>query len=294
MKLLAGKRAWSRYCAAGLLALSTATVSAAEAAAESNVLVHLGNWAGYVIKGDFRSVSATWVQPAVTCTNPGVFQRVVPWVGLNGANGPDNRVTLPLMQTGAETGCISDAAVYATMPGLQLENVAAGLVYTSPWLANQVMAAGDDLSNTLGGIADGLCATGALGAACVPEQGSDGWWEGYPDPPVIYEDVNVNAGDVMHAAVDWDGHVYTMTLENRTRNWRKVASQVSDAPARTAEIVIEGHLDAALPGFTPVTFTEIEIDGKPLSAYDAQVYGIAATNRVLYPGPVDGSSFTLS
>ncbi|MEV6767878.1 G1 family glutamic endopeptidase [Nocardia sp. NPDC051030] len=295
MKLPTGKSVWGRCCLAVTLALSTVAVvvTAADVVAESNARLYLGNWAGYVVKGDFHEVSATWVQPEVTCLNPGVLQRIVPWVGLNGATGLDGHVALPLMQTGVESLCASDAAIYAALPGLGIENVAAGLAYADPRLAGLVMHGGSKVSDALGAAADGLCEIVALGDFCQPEQNIDAWWESYPDAPVGYDDVDVTPGDLMHSTVTWDGRNYTMILENRTRGWTRTTVAASDAPARTAEIVVEGHLDAALPGFVPVTFTEITIDGRPLSAYDTQAYGIAATNRLLAPGPVDGSAFTI-
>ncbi|QLY30114.1 G1 family glutamic endopeptidase [Nocardia huaxiensis] len=303
MRQPCGNSAWrraTRSIAAAALLTMAAAVDATPATAHPrvevhppNVLVHVGNWAGYVVRGEFRHVSATWVQPEITCPNPGVVQRVVPWVGLNGAAGVDGRTALPLMQTGAESLCISEAAMYAALPGIRIEHLAADLSRVDPRLAGQVMRVGDEVSNGLGGVADTLCATGVFPDSCYTFREHTGWWESYPAPPVMYEDDEVAPGDTMHAAVDWDGAVYTMTLENRTRGWTRTAVEASTSPVRTAEIVVEGHLDAALPGFTPITFTEIDIDGRPLSDYDPQVYGIAATNRFLYPGPVDGSSYTI-
>ncbi|MGW4243997.1 G1 family glutamic endopeptidase [Nocardia sp. NPDC004722] len=298
MKLSTGNSAWGRCFMAVTLAVSAAAAvaNAADAVAEatvSNVRLYLGNWAGYVVRGDVHEVSATWVQPEIDCQDPGILQRVVPWVGLNGAQGVDGRVALPLMQTGVESLCASDAAVYAALPGLQVENLAAGVAYADPRFAGTVMNAGAKVSDALGAVANGLCAVGLFNGFCAPDKQVDGWWEGYPDPPVSYDDVEVRPGDVMHSAVSWDGGRYLMTLENRTAHWVRTTAAASTVPAHTAEIVVEGHLDAALPGFTPITFTEISIDGRPLSDYDAQVYGIPATNRLLAPGPVDGASFTI-
>ncbi|MTJ65306.1 hypothetical protein GL305_30560 [Nocardia seriolae] len=298
MKLSTGNSAVGRCFMAVTLAVSAVAVvvNAADAMAESgvasNVRLYLGNWAGYVVRGDIREVSATWVQPEVDCRDPGVLQRVVPWFGLNGAQGLDGQVALPLMQTGVESLCASEAAVYAALPGLQVENLAAGVAYADPRFAGTVMNAGAKLSNALGAAANGLCSTGILGGFCRPDKEVDGWWEGYPEPPVSYDDVEVRPGDAMHSTVSWDGGRYVMTLENRTAKWTRTTVAASNVPARTAEIVVEGHLDAALPGFAPITFTEISIDGRPLSDYDAQVYGIPATNRLLAPGPVAGASFT--
>ncbi|GAB4584190.1 G1 family glutamic endopeptidase [Nocardia sp. IFM 10818] len=293
MKQPAGNSRWRRYCMAALLTVSAAATAATAAEAAADRLA-IGNWAGYVVQGDFREVTATWVHPEITCLNPGVLQRVVPWVGLNGAPGHDGRVALPLMQTGIESMCASEAAVIASQPGLHLEDLAAGLAYTDPRLAGRVMNAGDDLSNTLGAATDTLCATAALPTQCHPHQFITAWWEAYPAPPVSYDDARTHPGDTLRSTVTWTGTAYTMTLENLTRSWTRTTITPSTAPARTAEIVIEGHLDAPLPTFTPVTFTNITIDGKPLSSYDAAPYGIAATNRLLSPGPITNSTFTIS
>ncbi|MFE3102597.1 G1 family glutamic endopeptidase [Nocardia tengchongensis] len=305
MKLSTGNSVWGRCFMAVTLAASAASMAvgnAADATAESfvaygselsNSHLYLGNWAGYVVQGNFREISATWVQPEIECRNPGILQRVVPWVGLNGATGLDGQVALPLMQTGVESMCASDAAVYAALPGLQVETMAAGLAYADPRLAGTVMNAGAKVSDALGAAADGMCSLGIFGGFCHPDQLIDGWWEGYPAAPVTYDDVSVRAGDTMHSIVSWDGGRYVMTLENRTANWRRTTVVASPVPARTAEIIVEGHLDAALPGFAPITFTEISIDGRPLSDYDAHTYGIPATNRLLAPGPIEGASFTI-
>jgi hypothetical protein len=58
------------------------------------------NWAGYVSDGDagtFTSVSASWAQPAVTCTATNTFSSF--WVGLDGDG------TATVEQTGTEADC---------------------------------------------------------------------------------------------------------------------------------------------------------------------------------------------
>ncbi len=88
------------------------------------------NWAGYVVTGSFKSVSAEWVEPEVTCTDTGVIQRVVPWVGLNGTL-VDGKQALPLMQTGSEAICVSVAGALASLPGLAIVNLASATVANS-------------------------------------------------------------------------------------------------------------------------------------------------------------------
>ena len=76
-------------------------VNAANAAATSQ------NWAGYASAGNagtFTSVSASWSQPAVTCTATDTFSSF--WVGLDGDG------TNSVEQTGTEADCSGGNAVY--------------------------------------------------------------------------------------------------------------------------------------------------------------------------------------
>ena len=64
-----------------------------------------GNWSGYVVTGtDFRSVSARWTEPAVTCG--GGAKAFSPWVGIDGYGSPT------VQQTGVATDCSSGKPVY--------------------------------------------------------------------------------------------------------------------------------------------------------------------------------------
>ena len=65
------------------------------------------NWAGYTSAGNpgtFTSVSASWAQPAVTCTATDTFSSF--WVGLDGDG------TNSVEQTGTEADCNGGAAAY--------------------------------------------------------------------------------------------------------------------------------------------------------------------------------------
>lgn len=65
------------------------------------------NWAGYASAGGagtFTSVSASWAEPAVTCTATGTFSSF--WVGLDGDG------TNSVEQTGTEADCDGGAATY--------------------------------------------------------------------------------------------------------------------------------------------------------------------------------------
>jgi hypothetical protein len=66
-----------------------------------------GNWSGYsATGGGFTSVSASWVQPAVTCTSKTTYSSF--WVGLDG-DGSNS-----VEQTGTEADCSGGRAVYSS------------------------------------------------------------------------------------------------------------------------------------------------------------------------------------
>lgn len=92
-------------------------VNAAMAAHESHGLhalshrsattVSSSNWSGYAATGgtgSFTSVSASWVQPTLTCTSKTTYSSF--WVGLDGYNNS------ALEQTGTEADCIGGRAEY--------------------------------------------------------------------------------------------------------------------------------------------------------------------------------------
>ncbi|KAA2253606.1 hypothetical protein F0L68_32910 [Solihabitans fulvus] len=64
-----------------------------------------GNWSGYVVQGSgFSSVSASWVEPAVTCNSSNDLY--APWVGIDGYGSSS------VEQTGVATDCSSGSPVY--------------------------------------------------------------------------------------------------------------------------------------------------------------------------------------
>ncbi|MFD0364897.1 G1 family glutamic endopeptidase [Nocardia sp. GCM10030253] len=289
----------ARHRIAAAVAVATAAAVATGPAQAEPSEIRISNWAGYVITGDFHSVSAQWIEPEVVCTDTGVIQRVAPWVGLNGSTVND-ATALPLMQTGSEAMCVSDAGMLASMPGSTVENMAAQST-AQPTVFRQLMQVSEGLHTAFGQAVSSGCAaagTGSAGPRSACAQGVERtlWREAYPAAPVRYDDVTSAPGDSMSATVTRDGNAYTMTLSNLTKHWTRTTVETSDAPALTAEIVIEGQFNNALPSFTPITFTNIEVDGQPLTAYAPMSYSIAASNGVLTPGPIspDGTAFTLA
>jgi hypothetical protein len=109
------------FAAPGAFAASapaaTGQINAAMAAHESHGLhalthrssttVSSSNWSGYAATGNsgaFTSVSASWVQPALTCTSKTTYSSF--WVGLDGYSNS------ALEQTGTEADCIGGRAEY--------------------------------------------------------------------------------------------------------------------------------------------------------------------------------------
>ena len=64
-----------------------------------------GNWAGYAVTGEkFTWVSASWIQPAATCSSKTTYSSF--WVGLDG-DGSNS-----VEQTGSEVDCSGGRASY--------------------------------------------------------------------------------------------------------------------------------------------------------------------------------------
>ena len=103
----------NRRLRAGLLTSVAALVIAVGAGAPAAGAATSTNWAGYAAARSgvkFRHVSATWVQPAVTCT-AGTPSYSSTWVGLGG----DSTASKALEQIGTEADCsASGTAHYST------------------------------------------------------------------------------------------------------------------------------------------------------------------------------------
>jgi hypothetical protein len=102
-------KAWARWLGVAAVLTIAPLASPAAASVAHAPLQRLGptseNWAGYYsTAGPFASVSASWVQPAATCTSEAMYSAF--WVGLDGAN--DDTVE----QTGSEVDCIGGTPKY--------------------------------------------------------------------------------------------------------------------------------------------------------------------------------------
>ena len=117
--------------AAALAALAGAAWLAGSAGAATAVS---SNWSGYAVTGTaYRTVTATWVQPAATCSTLGTTSAAF-WVGLGG----DSTESEALEQAGTSADCrngaVSYTAWYELVPAASVQvplTVAAGDTITA-------------------------------------------------------------------------------------------------------------------------------------------------------------------
>ncbi|HJQ45046.1 MAG TPA: G1 family glutamic endopeptidase [Amycolatopsis sp.] len=91
-----------------------------------------GNWGGYVSSGSFTSATASWTEPAVTCTS--THDVFAPWVGIDG----DGSSTVE--QVGVATDCSSGSPQYQAWYEMY---PAAPVYYDNP------VSAGDKITATV-------------------------------------------------------------------------------------------------------------------------------------------------
>jgi peptidase A4-like protein len=145
MRLLAFRRTLIAAAAAiGALCVASAPFAAAATRAAPNQRVRhgtSGNWSGYAVSGagPYRTVSASWTQPAVNCaaTEDG-FSAF--WVGLDGDT------TKTVEQTGSEANCSSGIAQYAAWYEMYPKRP---VIYANP------VSAGDSLSASVTAVGRG-------------------------------------------------------------------------------------------------------------------------------------------
>lgn len=257
-------------------------------------LVRSAVWVGYGVVAPVHEVTARWTEPEAVCTSSGSLQRVSTWIGLNGDLAADGRIALPLMQTGASSICLSEAAAIAHYPGRALDNLA-GITNGDSTLYGAIMHSQARLNEAASRMTEGLCTATRSRDLCTPHLYRSAWWEAYPAVPQNYGGaVSAHPGDRMKARVALDHGNYVMTLTDWTQHWTRTVSQPAHAPAATAEIIIEGHLTAAMPRFTPITFTDVTIDGRPLAAVpNLRKYVLCTTSGTLEPSPVTPAGFTI-
>jgi hypothetical protein len=137
---------------AGLLLLgSTVTAQAATRSAAAPAIA--STWAGYAAHtGTYTSVTASWAEPAATCSSSAVASSAEFWVGLDGYS--DSTVE----QVGTEVDCFNGVASQAAWYNLY---PAAAVDVARPVSAGDMMTAtvtattGDAFTLTLSNVTDG-------------------------------------------------------------------------------------------------------------------------------------------
>jgi hypothetical protein len=120
---------------AGSVSLFSGAVPLAAASAAPHVGYGdflLSNWAGYIAPGrdgQFTTVTASWVEPSVTCHGSDLY---APWVGIDGY-GDDT-----VEQTGVQTACSGRSASYAAWYEMY---PASPVYYSNPVSANDSFTA---------------------------------------------------------------------------------------------------------------------------------------------------------
>jgi hypothetical protein len=116
-----------------------------------------------------------------------------------------------------------------------------------------------------------------------------GWYEMYPAAPVYYSNP-ASIGDSFTAEVQYTGGTtYKLTLTDNTKGWSHTVTKNLSAQNASAEAIIEAP--GGFPGIPGgVTFTNVTVDGSPLSASNPSKLTATGGWR---PGPLNGGTFTI-
>ncbi|MFI5783475.1 G1 family glutamic endopeptidase [Nocardia sp. NPDC051570] len=234
-------------------------------------------YSGYAaVAPSFRVLTAHWKQTAVTC----------PPSDLSGL-------------AGGVTNTVMTGASMLRIPGLLAvpEGLAGTLFipHVAMWIGMVGMNGATDRNLIQTGTST-LCAGGVahnMGFFETPSF-SDQAGEPIPDadaPGVQWETPPTDPGDDITAAITWDGAAtYRLTLADTTKGWQYGATHQSRV-VPTAALTVFESIPYNVPGFTPVTFTDITADGKPLAAYHPQPLTISSPR--ISPTPLSDNSFTV-
>ena len=113
-----------------------------------------------------------------------------------------------------------------------------------------------------------------------------GWWETYPCYNIIDYGHPVQAGDKFDATVTDNGDgTYRLYLRDETQGWteqpdKRACSGASDVSAEViTETPIYPNGPSALANFGTVTYTNVTVDGQPLSNSGPQAIDMARHGR---------------
>jgi hypothetical protein len=115
-----------------------------------------------------------------------------------------------------------------------------------------------------------------------------GWWETFPCYNIIDYGHTVRAGDKIDATVTDNGNgTYRLYLRDETQGWTEQPNKraCSGAGDVSAEVITEtpeyANGPSALADFGTVTYTNVTIDGQPLSSAGPQAITMARHGRAI-------------
>jgi Peptidase A4 family len=96
------------------------------------------------------------------------------------------------------------------------------------------------------------------------------WFEMYPAAWVDFHSAPVHPGDHIEASAAYSQGLYTLTVADHTQGWtRTTRKPAADLTRSSAEIIAEAPTidgsEGPLANFSPVTFSNIRINGAPVS-----------------------------
>lgn len=104
--VLAGVLGWPATPTAAATGSSVATPAVVFAPLAVGYGANSGNWAGWVAASHHTSVSASWIQPSVSCARHETSDSAF-WVGLDGYGSPS------VEQVGSQAGCSDGSSYYS-------------------------------------------------------------------------------------------------------------------------------------------------------------------------------------
>lgn len=233
-------------------------------------------YSGYgAVAPSFSVLSARWTQPSVSCPS-----------SLEGAiGGLSNTV-----QTGSSI---------LKIPGMaaQPDGVIGTtfVPHVATWIGMVGMNGATDRTLIQTGTVT-VCQDGVAHPMGFFETPSFDNQAGEPDvdanaPGTMWDTPATDPGDAIEATVTWDGSSsYRLIVANTTKGWKYGATFHSSVVPTGALTVLES-IPYNVPGYSPVTFTDVTADGKPFGAYETHTFTIDGPNIV--PGPLNDKSFTV-
>lgn len=262
-------KTWIRLAAIGVAVALSPLESIASATPPDSASVLLrptmdGVYSGYsALAPAFTTLTGHWKQPAVTCAP--VF------AGL--ANS-----AAALANTGAS---------WLSVPGMSPIGLASKLFtpQVGVWIGLEGMnGSGRTLVQTGTQVNCVLGVPQTVALFDVPSTQDQVPAVTWATPPTL-------PGDDIQATITWDGHdTYRMTLSDLTHGWRKDSTYHFAVIPRAAMAIVESVPDN-VPTFSPVSFTDVTANGKPLAAYDPAPQHI--NSPTIAPTPLQGTTFTV-